>query len=41
MAENEDWLAGATVEAQAEGLQIPGMSIPLELDIPEDETTTS
>ena len=38
MAEDDDWLAGTTIEAQADGLPIPGMSIPLELEIPDDET---
>jgi hypothetical protein len=38
MPEQEDWLAGATVEAEAASLEIPGMSIPLDLEIPDDET---
>ena len=34
--EGEDWLEGATIEAQADNLEIPGMSIPLDLEIPDD-----
>ncbi len=38
MAEDDDWLAGTTIEARAENLEIPGMSIPLEIEIPDDDT---
>jgi hypothetical protein len=41
MAEQEgDWLEGATIEARAENLEIPGQSIPLDIEIPDDENDT-